>query len=133
MQHGFIGTGRVTPLPGLPVKLDYECGLIKTQSRSMAMFFRLPGVLLSDADVTLALNSQRRCGKATCRSKSDGTVIEGTGTAIKDETRAVWKRMKGEEGEEMRVRMEEVKEVMKQSVESGRGRRDMINLGQCLL
>ncbi|ODO07549.1 hypothetical protein L198_01128 [Cryptococcus wingfieldii CBS 7118] len=63
----------------------------------------------------------------------DGTVIEGTESAIKDEMRTVWKRMKGKEGEEMRVRMGEVKERLRKSFNDGRGKQDMIKLGECRL
>ncbi|ODO12032.1 hypothetical protein I350_00816 [Cryptococcus amylolentus CBS 6273] len=61
----------------------------------------------------------------------DGTVIEGTESAIKDEMRTVWKRMKGKEGEGMRVRMGEVKERLRKSFNDGRGKQDMIKLGEC--
>ncbi|TYJ51192.1 hypothetical protein B9479_008252 [Cryptococcus floricola] len=71
----------------------------------------------------------------------DGTVVEGTKSAIKDEMRTVWQRMKGKEGEEMckgpkyqmRVRMGEVKERLRESFNNGRGKQDMIKLGECRL
>ncbi|WVQ72903.1 hypothetical protein IAR50_002465 [Cryptococcus sp. DSM 104548] len=61
----------------------------------------------------------------------DGTIIEGTEAAIKDEMRAVWARMKGKEGDEMREKMRGVKETLRQSITTGRGKQDMMKLGQC--
>ncbi|ODN77735.1 hypothetical protein L202_04876 [Cryptococcus amylolentus CBS 6039] len=61
----------------------------------------------------------------------DGTVIVGTEVAIKDEMKTVWERMKGKEGEEMRKRMGEVKKTLRESITNGRGKRDMMKLGQC--
>jgi hypothetical protein len=40
----------------------------------------------------------------------------------------VWERMKGKEGEEMRKRMEEVREVVKRSWRAGKSREVMMGM-----
>ncbi|WVQ72686.1 hypothetical protein IAR50_002246 [Cryptococcus sp. DSM 104548] len=61
----------------------------------------------------------------------DGTVIEGTEAAIKEEMRTVWARMRGKEGEKMRERMGGVRGTMRESIKDKRGKQDMIKLGEC--
>ncbi|WVQ74617.1 hypothetical protein IAR50_004218 [Cryptococcus sp. DSM 104548] len=59
----------------------------------------------------------------------DGTKIVETENAIKEVLRGIWARMTGREGEEMRKRVTELKQRMKQSVESGRIERDLARIG----
>ncbi|ODN76652.1 hypothetical protein L202_05295 [Cryptococcus amylolentus CBS 6039] len=59
----------------------------------------------------------------------DGTKIVGTEDAIKEEMRGIWVWMTGKEGDEMRKRVAELKQGIKQSVASGMIGRDLTKIG----
>jgi hypothetical protein len=60
----------------------------------------------------------------------DGTIVLGTEKAIKKEMAEVWTRVRGQEGDEMRKRMEGLREVAYKSLKQGKSRETMLGLQQ---
>jgi hypothetical protein len=58
----------------------------------------------------------------------DGTIVLGTEEAIKKEMAETWVRVRGKEGDEMRKRMEGLREVAYKSWKEGKSRETMVGL-----
>ncbi len=64
---------------------------------------------------------------------ASGVKVVGTEQAIKEEVEEVVKAMRGSEGQRMRMKMGELREVVKTSWESGGAKESTLALGRAIL
>ena len=66
------------------------------------------------------------------RTYANGVKYTGDEKAIRAEMDEVWRMMRGKEGDDMRSRMRELREVVRGSWESGRAREGLQALGRLI-
>lgn len=66
------------------------------------------------------------------RTFANGTEFVGTEKAMKDEMKATWSKVRGEEGARMRAKLAELKEMIRSSWEQGEVRKSTLALGALL-
>ncbi|CAD6572898.1 MAG: hypothetical protein TREMPRED_000682 [Tremellales sp. Tagirdzhanova-0007] len=94
----------------------------------------------ADQPINAAIMSEKRVGvqlyqfgaEMVNRTYANGVKYTGDEKAIRAEMDEVWRMMRGKEGDDMRSRMRELREVVRGSWESGRAREGLQALGRLI-
>ena len=79
-------------------------------------------------DMGCAIQLWQMCTGLDGHKLVNGTVIQGTEQAARDEMAGTWTKMQGQDGDKMRTKMRKLRDVVRQSADSGGVRQGLQNL-----